>query len=303
MHLITLLLLLITSISFLGSHFWIAELLTHFRVQLMQLSLPFILIALWKRKNRTASLLLLIALVNYYPVLSLYVNAPTTTSAPSHRALLINLNHTNSEKAAALEKIQTIEADIIILLEVTSDWTDTLQSLLQTHPHTLQHPREDPFGIAVYSRLPISRSNIHNHAPLNIPTLQFDLHLDQKTITCFATHPPPPISSTFAHARNQQLQTLAKHIQNARHPTLLFGDLNTTPFSPYFQQLLQDAALKDSTQGFGFQPTWNASNPLFSLPIDHALHHPNIQINQRQVGNDIGSDHRPLVIDFYLREG
>jgi endonuclease/exonuclease/phosphatase (EEP) superfamily protein YafD len=302
MHLITLLLLLITSISFLGSHFWIAELLTHFRVQLMQITLPFILFALWKRKNRTASLLLLIALVNYYPVLTLYFNAPTTPAPLSHRALLINLNHTNPNKAATLEKIQTRKTDLIILLEVTSAWAGTLQPLLQTHPHTLQHPREDPFGIAVYSRLPISRPEKHIHAPLNIPTLQFDLHLDQKTITCFATHPPPPISSSFAYARNKQLQALAAHIHNAHHPTLVLGDLNTTPFSPIFQQLLQDAVLKDSTQGFGFQPTWNVSNPLLSLPIDHALHHPHIQINQRQVGNDIGSDHRPLVIDFHLRE-
>ena len=302
MHLITLSLLLVTGFSFLGSHLWIAELLTHFRVQLMQLTLLFILYALWKRKNRTALILILVALINYYPVLKLYLHTPHPTAPPTHRALLINLNHTQSNQVPALTEIQTINADIMILLEVTPSWLKTLQPLLQSHPHTLQHPREDPFGIAIFSRHPISHPKQYNHAPLDLPTLQFDLHLNQQTITCFATHPPPPISPSLYHARNQQLQTLSKQLQNIRYPALVLGDLNTTPFSPHFQQLLKETSLLDSTQGFGFQPSWNVGNPLFSLPIDHALHHPNIQINQRQIGNDIGSDHRPLILDFHLIE-
>jgi endonuclease/exonuclease/phosphatase (EEP) superfamily protein YafD len=87
------------------------------------------------------------------------------------------------------------------------------------------------------------------------------------------------------------------HQQNA--PVLLAGDLNTTPWSPYFQTLEKESGLKNSMKGFGFQPSW-AGNAFLKIPLDHFLHSPEIVIHNRMIGPDVGSDHLPVIIDFTI---
>jgi endonuclease/exonuclease/phosphatase (EEP) superfamily protein YafD len=56
--------------------------------------------------------------------------------------------------------------------------------------------------------------------------------------------------------------------------------------------------LRDSREGFGIQPTWLSNKPLFMVPIDHVLVSEGINIHKRFTGPDIGSDHRPVIVDF-----
>jgi endonuclease/exonuclease/phosphatase (EEP) superfamily protein YafD len=58
--------------------------------------------------------------------------------------------------------------------------------------------------------------------------------------------------------------------------------------------------LHDSRKGFGIQPTWPSDKPIFMVPIDHVLVSKEIRIQNRFTGPDIGSDHRPVIVDFSL---
>lgn len=56
--------------------------------------------------------------------------------------------------------------------------------------------------------------------------------------------------------------------------------------------------LRDSRRGFGVQPTWNARHPWCMIPIDHCLVSEGASIVDRIVAPDVGSDHRPIIVDF-----
>lgn len=79
---------------------------------------------------------------------------------------------------------------------------------------------------------------------------------------------------------------------------MLLGDLNVTPWSKHFQQLLDRTGLLDSSSGYGVQPSWPNFSWLLRIPIDHCLHSSDIVIDQRKVGPDVGSDHYPIIVDF-----
>jgi endonuclease/exonuclease/phosphatase (EEP) superfamily protein YafD len=81
---------------------------------------------------------------------------------------------------------------------------------------------------------------------------------------------------------------------------MVLGDLNLSPWSPYFGDLLSSAGLRDSREGFGIQASWPTAVPLLRVPIDHVLYSPEVVINHRQIGPDVGSDHLPVVVDFSL---
>ena len=85
--------ILFTGCSFLGEGYWLFEVCSHFRVQAMQLSLPFIAYTIWKRKNRQALLWICIALIHYYPVFKLYVGTPPPVTKPTYRAMPVSYTH------------------------------------------------------------------------------------------------------------------------------------------------------------------------------------------------------------------
>ena len=93
---------------------------------------------------------------------------------------------------------------------------------------------------------------------------------------------------------------LSNHI-DASEPTILLGDLNTTPWSHHFRRLLKQTRLLDSLRGHGVQGSWPSFLPApLRIPIDHVLHSPEVAITGRAIGPDANSDHLPVIVDFGL---
>src|SRR5262249_10954958 len=100
--------------------------------------------------------------------------------------------------------------------------------------------------------------------------------------------------------RNRELAALAQLASRTPAPLVLMGDLNTTSWSPYFQDLVRDSGLVDSRRGFGVCATWPALPMPARIPIDHCLVSPDITVLNRRVGPEVGSDHRGILIDLAL---
>ncbi len=75
------------------------------------------------------------------------------------------------------------------------------------------------------------------------------------------------------------------------------GDLNITPWSPFFTDLLRDGQLHDGRRGFGILPTWEKLAGMVRIPIDHVLHSEGVAITDLRVLPGNGSDHRPIVFE------
>jgi len=165
----------------------------------------------------------------------------------------------------------------------------------------LSRPRADSFGIALWSRFSADRLTIESIGPAEVPSIvaHFDGGSDGP-FTLIGTHPLPPIGAEYASLRNEQLQALGEFAANLPGPALLAGDLNITSWSPFFRDLLTTSGLHDSRIGFGIQPTWLSQLVWIGIPIDHVLVSQEIIVQRRTVGPSIGSDHRPVVIDFVV---
>ena len=70
-------------------------------------------------------------------------------------------------------------------------------------------------------------------------------------------------------SRNEQLLKLAEFARQTPHPLLLLGDLNLTPWSPYFERLLAGSGLRDSRDGRGLFPTWPVGWPPLWIPVSY----------------------------------
>jgi len=150
------------------------------------------------------------------------------------------------------------------------------------------------------SKVPLTHTNVLQIGEAGVPSILATAHLPQGEFSIIGTHPLPPISANYSKHRNLQLAALPLLIRAQKNPVLLLGDLNASPWSPYFGRLLKDSGLKNSMKGFGFQPSWPSNNRFLRIPIDQVLHSPEITVHRRAVGADVGSDHLPVIIDFSL---
>jgi endonuclease/exonuclease/phosphatase (EEP) superfamily protein YafD len=214
--------------------------------------------------------------------------------------MLLNLNAENSNTEQVLRIIKKSDPDVLLLEEVTPQWAKALSELSTNYPHHISEPQTDCFGIMLLSKVPLKQGKVLDIGSTGVPSIVTEAHFPLGTVVVIGTHPLPPTSAEYATKRNQQLAAFPQLIKKQRYPVLLMGDLNTSPWSPYFWQLLRDSGLKNSMKGFGFQPSWPSHIRPLRIPLDHLLYSPEIRIHSRRIGEDAGSDHFPLLVEFSI---
>lgn len=187
--------------------------------------------------------------------------------------------------------------DVLVLHEVSPDYAKGLDAL-NAYPFRHLVPRNDPFGMAVLSRLPIAQvQTVEDDDGLEHIEAQLDWNGQQIRLT--AWHPMPPISQYDHTKRNHQLQSLAKAAKASGQPAIVAGDLNATPWSNAFSNLDQVGLRRAS----GLAPTWPAvGHGWMGIPIDHVLVTPQWSVVKQEVGPYLGSDHLPVIVRISLRK-
>ncbi len=134
----------------------------------------------------------------------------------------------------------------------------------------------------------------------NNPSVVALIEAPGTTLRVVGTHPPAPESARSARRRDAQLDAIASFVRVGSAPTVLLGDLNTTPWGHAFRALVAESRLRDTSRGVGFQWSWPASFWPLAMPIDHAPVSEDVRVLDRRMGPPIGSDHLPLVLDIAL---
>lgn len=290
-----------TFTGFLGQLGWLLELTSHFRVQYLAFLMLAACFFVGLGKPKIALICSAAAIVNLSQILPFYVSEVEAAEEQTHlsvRAFLLNVHSRNTDYARAIQAIHDTQPHVVVLLEVTSRWWLKLQQLDEVYPYSFGVPREDNFGIAVFSKLPLLNADVVYVGTAQHPSVVAEVETGSTLVTLFGTHPPAPMDPKQARQRNEQLQGIARFLKTKTTPVLLLGDLNISPWSYYFGQFLAQSGLRDSARGRGVSPTWPTGFWPLQIPIDHCLISQSIRIRQRRVGPDVGSDHYPLSVEF-----
>jgi endonuclease/exonuclease/phosphatase (EEP) superfamily protein YafD len=290
-----------TLVGFFGHYWWVFELFSHFRVQYFIATFLFALVFALFGKFTAAILAGSSALLNLLLLTPLYFRRKGP-KAPGevHRFLLANVNTSNPYHDKVRKLIEKTSPDLIVLVEVDQNWLDDLSLEEFGYVCSAAEPREDNYGIALFSRLPFISGEVVRFGGLGVPTVLTRLHQGRTILNIIGSHPPPPKSRRLARYRDQQLEEIMDFTRNLEGAVIFCGDFNLTSWSPRFKRLLERGELHDTRQGFGVQGTWPTWMPLFFIPIDHIWISSNIQVHCRRVGPRIGSDHQPVVLDFSI---
>ncbi|MFT5241704.1 MAG: endonuclease/exonuclease/phosphatase (EEP) superfamily protein YafD, partial [Kiritimatiellia bacterium] len=154
---------LVTVFGFAARAFWLLELFSHFRVQYGLAFLVCAALAIALRRPRLSGIALIGAALNLSCVVPLFLGSGQggdVASVPSVRVMLLNVNTTMGDPAAVRRLVVTEDPDVLLLQEVSASWLQHLHAVLVEYPYTVTQPRDDNFGIALYSKFPLSNTRV-----------------------------------------------------------------------------------------------------------------------------------------------
>jgi endonuclease/exonuclease/phosphatase (EEP) superfamily protein YafD len=292
-----------TVLGLLDRFFWVFELADLLRLQYLVVLGGAALAALALRRPRLAGLATALAVVNVV-VIGIPFTAPATAASPrtskgSLRLLIANVEVGNRRFSAVERLIQRTEPDVVGVIELTPAMAERLRHSLPQYRMRRLAPRDDAYGIGVFSRLPLLAARIERFpSDGGPPTVVARVRAAGEPVTVVVTHVHTPFAGSI-HVR--QLQALASARPRLGGRLAICGDFNTVPWAGPFRRLAGDARLTDlygdaAWSGYSW-PTWNA---LLRVPLDNCLVSDGLAVTGHRHGADFGSDHFPLVVDVAI---
>lgn len=300
---LSILLLASTARFFDNTDSWAIDILSHFPFQYAVLAFLILGYCLWKKFIPLALFAGGLLLFNAAGLIN--VNESVHASVRQDNAFKIcsaNINKANRDFPKIINELSRVDADILLLLEITDNNIKPLRALTQKYPYQIENLNIgcSGTGTVLVSKFPILESKVTQYSEFGNMLVAATLEIDGKQAMFYGVHFPKPTDITEFPARSRQIMSLAHQVREQSLPVIIAGDFNSTPYAPIFRELVKVSGTKDSRERFGWLPSWPTFFPLFWIPIDHILVSPDIQVRKRTTGAYTGSDHYPVIAELSL---
>ena len=225
----------------------------------------------------------------------------TVEATPLLRLVSANLLYENLDFDRTQQGLVTLDADVLVLCEVTPEMRQHLRRLETSYPHALDTcAPESVYGMLILSRFPLTLRSTgvgEDPTPRHIAA---ELSIGTDTISLIAIHPTNPLRFSRAHRIPAEFESVADLCRTAPPNLVLIGDCNAAGWSSYLRALEGAAGLANDGKMRPSWPIWLP--PLVRLPLDHVWVRGRVTLLRAGLGPRFGSDHLPLVAEIGFRE-
>jgi endonuclease/exonuclease/phosphatase (EEP) superfamily protein YafD len=213
--------------------------------------------------------------------------------------LFANVLMTNRDSGRLKALIRRVDPDLVLAVETDEWWRGELAFLKETHQYAVEHPRDNTYGMLLYSRLPLVDPQVRFLVEPDIPSIHARLRLrgdEEIELRCVHPRPPAPQEAQDSRPRDRELLVVGKEFAQKRVPVIVIGDLNDVAWSRTNYRFQKVSGLLDPRIGRGFFHTFHAKLPFIRYPLDHCFHSGHFRLVRFQRLEKFGSDHFPVCI-------
>lgn len=305
-------LLIATFLPFIRKEYWIFRICEYPRLQ--KLVLTVVCLAFWVLSGLlqgiypliiggllTLNIFYLIYLIFPFTIFASkqIFNVITEKKSNSVSIMIANVFQDNSNYKGCLLEINRNKPDLLLLLETNSSWDKAVDELKNDYPYSVKVPLENTYGMILYSKLPLSNSEVKYMVKDEIPSIHTQVFLnDNQAFQLYAVHPEPPVPNENPSSidRDKELLLIADLAKESLLPVIVIGDLNDVAWSDTTKLFLKMSGLLDPRRGRGFFNTFNAHYPFLRFPLDHAFVSVDWKLSKIIRLRNFGSDHFPMFI-------
>jgi endonuclease/exonuclease/phosphatase (EEP) superfamily protein YafD len=221
-------------------------------------------------------------------------------AAPHLRVLSANVRFSNPTKARLAAELMRVDADVVLLQEVTSGWLRILElaGFDARYRYRIAEPHEDSRGMAVYSRVPLTNQLVVE--PDGVPTIAARVTVRGRPVSLVNVHAGGPTEGMPFHRAT--VAVVRELVRTRPAPRVVAGDFNATPYNRTMH-LMSQLGLESAhvRRGRGLAVTWpNGKHPLPPVRIDHVLVDPDVVVLDVRELRGSGSDHKPVLADLAI---
>ncbi len=209
------------------------------------------------------------------------------------KAAQFNLSN-GAEPEEFAKALRASGADVLSIHEVNPGWSQWLEdSLAQTYPY--HHTMVDLgiFGMAVFSRYPITSVDTFYYE--EIPTLRACLKKDGTDLCLVSVHTEPALNEYSLRRLEGQLETISAQISRMDMPLMVMGDFNSVSWSKELQNFMDSTGLLESRSGF-----MDRQGSFWGVPVDHIFHSPRLGCADFVNFSDRGGRHLGIMASFQI---
>ena len=258
--------------------------------------------------NATTLSILVIALIYQcyiiFPFIPKSGKTKYTGKAPSSISVLsINVYQDNTAYNRTIDLIKAHNPDILLTLETNQAWDNALQEVESSYSKKLKIPRENTYGMHLYTNLEVDFIKAHYFVSDERPAIEAHLRDSQNNRFIFwGIHPPPPSPTEMETSKQKdaELMIVAKEVLKSELPTLVIGDFNNVCWSRSARLFSKVSKLKDARKDSGLYSTFPVKPALLRFPLDLLYYSEGIKIDALNTLPDVGSDHLPFFSWFHI---
>lgn len=305
---VALVLIIATLVPQISTNWWVVRILAFPQAQVAALLLVVALAALlildlrkgWPKllvaSLATALIYQLHYLAAYSPLVSTEV--ATREECPSDRRvriLIFNVLISNADHDATVDLVRRVRPDLFLAMETDFAWARSLQQLRPEMPYVVAEPRDGPWGMMFFSRLPLKNARVGHLVQGYVPSIRAWVELPSGGgFTFHGLHPKPPLMHSSA-AGDAEVMLVGREVRRSEQPAIVAGDLNDVPWSATTQRFQKVSGMRDPRIGRAFLATFKTGNPLMRWPLDHIFVTDAFRLVSLNRLPDVGSDHFPLL--------
>lgn len=213
--------------------------------------------------------------------------------------LVSNVLTPNKKYQKLIDLINKKEPDVVLTLETDKKWEDALSGIEKDYPHTVKIPKDNLYGMHLYSKLELEDIKVKYIITEEIPSIHGYVKLRNGArvkIHCLHPKPPSPTEDDTSTKRDAELLFVGRNLRVDKESILVFGDLNDVAWSRTTKLFQKISGLLDPRIGRGFYNTFHTGYPLFRWPLDHVFHSNDFTLIELKRLHHMGSDHFPMYI-------
>lgn len=213
--------------------------------------------------------------------------------------IVSNVLTPNTQYHLLIKQIEKYNPDLVLTLETDQTWQNELSVIEKNYPYRVPVPLDNLYGMHLYSRLPLSNTEVKFILSDEIPSIHTTVKLKSGhsvQLYCLHPKPPSPTEAKDSTLRDAELLIVGDQIKDLDQSCIVMGDLNDVAWSRTTRLFQRISGLLDPRVGRRYVNTFHADYSLLRWSLDHIFHSTDFALVDMKRLPHVGSDHFPVYV-------
>jgi len=217
---------------------------------------------------------------------------PEENARPKLNVAHINLGNITYEFDAIKQMLIEEDIDVVSFQELTPGWKFLGSELKERFPYSISEIRIDPYGLAVFSRMPLIESD--TFLCNGIPSMNVVVEKAGMKFQVISSYLTPALDNKSLMVAAQQLEIIGKKVKSSNIPVIALGEYNMVYWTNEIRNFRAETKLQNSRRDLV------VGN--LRVPYDHIFFSNGLECTQFKEMKDLSQNYIGILGTYQIKD-